>query len=96
MTDGLFGKYVLTAIIPITFNELFGLKKNPFFLFLIICFCGYINSTYAEVRGKLLYFYSDACAYCKTWENEIADIYLKQNSKTNLNLVLLMFFLMLN
>ena len=77
MTDGLFGKYVLTAIIPITFKEFFGLKKNPFFLFLIICFCGYINSTYAEVRGKLLYFYSDTCAYCKAWENEIANIYLK-------------------
>ena len=37
MTDGLFGKYVLTAIIPITFKEFFGLKKNPFFIFLIIC-----------------------------------------------------------
>ena len=77
MTDGLFRKYVLTAIIPLTFTELFGLKKNPFFLFLIICFCGYLNSTYAEVKGKLLYFYSDTCAYCKAWENEIANIYLK-------------------
>ena len=77
MTDGLFGKYVLTAIIPITFKEFFGLKKTFFFLFLIICFCGYINITYAEVRGKLFYFYSDTCAYCKAWENEIANIYLK-------------------
>ena len=77
MIDGLFGKYVLTAIIPITFKEVFGLRKNAFFIFLIIGFCGYINSTFAEVKGKLLYFYSDTCAYCKKWENEIANIYLK-------------------
>ena len=77
MTNGLFRKYILTAIIPLTFKEFVGLKKNSFFLFLIICFCGYINITYAEVRGKLLYFYSDTCAYCKAWENEIANIYLK-------------------
>ena len=24
-----------------------------------------------------MYFYSDTCAYCKAWENEIANIYLK-------------------
>ncbi|MDC3092651.1 thioredoxin family protein [Paracoccaceae bacterium] len=77
MTDGLFKKYVLKAIISITFKEVFGLKKKPFFLLLIICFCGYINNIYAEVRGELLYFYADTCAYCKTWENEIANIYVK-------------------
>ena len=65
------------AITPLTFTEFFGLKKNLFFLFLIIYFLACINSTYAEVRGKLLYFYSDTCAYCKAWENEIANIYLK-------------------
>ena len=77
MTDGLFRKCVFTAITPLTFTEFFGLKKNLFFLFLIIYFLACINSTYAEVRGKLLYFYSDTCAYCKAWENEIANIYLK-------------------
>ena len=65
------------AITPLTFTKFFGLKKNLFFLFLIIYFLACINSTYAEVRGKLLYFYSDTCAYCKAWENEIANIYLK-------------------
>ena len=77
MTDKLFRKCVFMAITPLTFTEFFGLKKNLFFLFLIIYFLACINSTYAEVRGKLLYFYSDTCAYCKAWENEIADIYLK-------------------
>ena len=77
MTDGLFRKFVFMAITPLTFTEYFGLKKNLFFLFLIIYFLACINSTYAEVRGKLLYFYSDTCAYCKAWENEIANIYLK-------------------
>ena len=92
MTDKLFRKCVFMAITPLTFTEFFGLKKNLFFLFLIIYFLACINSTYAEVRGKLLYFYSNTCAYCKAWENEIANIYLKQNSKTNLNLVSLIFF----
>ena len=77
MTDKLFRKCVFMAITPLTFTEFFGLKKNLFFLFLIIYFLACINSTYAEVRGKLLYFYSDTCAYCKAWENEIANIYLK-------------------
>ena len=77
MTDKLFRKCVFMAITPLTFKEFFGLKKNLFFLFLIIYFLACINSTYAEVRGKLLYFYSDTCAYCKAWENEIANIYLK-------------------
>ena len=77
MTDKLFRKSVFMAITPLTFTEFFGLKKNLFFLFLIIYFLACINSTYAEVRGKLLYFYSDTCAYCKAWENEIANIYLK-------------------
>ena len=77
MTDGFFRKCVFMAITPLTFKEFFGLKKNLFFLFLIIYFLACINSTYAEVRGKLLYFYSDTCAYCKAWENEIANIYLK-------------------
>ena len=77
MTDKLFLKCVFMAITPLTFTEFFGLKKNLFFLFLIIYFLACINSTYAEVRGKLLYFYSDTCAYCKAWENEIANIYLK-------------------
>ena len=92
MTDGLFGKYVLTAISRITFKEFFGLKKTPFFPFLIICFCGYINSTYAEVRGKLLYFYSDTCAYCKAWENEIANIYLKTEFEDEFKLSFINFF----
>ena len=77
MTDKLFRKCVFMAITPLTFTEFFGLKKNLFFLFLIIYFLACINSTYAEVRGKLLYFYSNTCAYCKAWENEIANIYLK-------------------
>ena len=77
MTDKLFRKCVFMAITPLTFTKFFGLKKNLFFLFLIIYFLACINSTYAEVRGKLLYFYSDTCAYCKAWENEIANIYLK-------------------
>ena len=77
MTDKLFRKCVFMAITPLTFTEFFGLKKNLFFLFLIIYFLACINSTYAEIRGKLLYFYSDTCAYCKAWENEIANIYLK-------------------
>ena len=77
MTDKLFRKCVFMAITPLTFTEFFGLKNNLFFLFLIIYFLACINSTYAEVRGKLLYFYSDTCAYCKAWENEIANIYLK-------------------
>ena len=77
MTDKLFLKCVFMAITPLTFTEFFALKKNLFFLFLIIYFLACINSTYAEVRGKLLYFYSDTCAYCKAWENEIANIYPK-------------------
>ena len=77
MTDKLFRKCVFMAITPLTLTEFSGLKKNLFFLFLIIYFLACINSTYAEVRGKLLYFYSDTCAYCKAWENEIANIYLK-------------------
>ena len=77
MTDKLFRRCVFMAITPPTFTKFFGLKKNLFFLFLIIYFLACINSTYAEVRGKLLYFYSDTCAYCKAWENEIANIYLK-------------------
>ena len=92
MTDGLFRKYVLTAIIPITFKEFFGLKKNLFFLFLIIYFLACINSTYAEVRGKLLYFYSDTCAYCKAWENEIADIYPKTEFEDEFKLSFIDFF----
>ena len=77
MTDKLFRKCVFMAMTPLTFTEFFGLKKNLFFLFLIIYFLACINNTYAEVRGKLLYFYSDTCAYCKAWENEIANIYLR-------------------
>ena len=92
MTNGLFRKHVLRAIIPLTFKEFFGLKKNPFFLLLIICFCGYIDSTYAEARGKLLYFYSDTCAYCKVWENEIANIYLKTEFEDEFKLSFINFF----
>ena len=62
---------------PSYLHRIFWFEKKPFFLFLIIYFLACINSTYAEVRGKLLYFYSDTCAYCKAWENEIANIYLK-------------------
>ena len=92
MTDGLFRKCVFKAIIPLTFKEFFGLKKNLFFLFLIIYFLGCINSTYAEVRGKLLYFYSDTCAYCKAWENEIANIYLKTEFEDQFKLSFVDFF----
>ena len=92
MTDGLFRKYVLTAIITFTFKEFFDLKKNLFFLFLIIYFLACINSTYAEVRGKLLYFYSDTCAYCKAWENEIANIYLKTEFEDEFKLSFINFF----
>ena len=65
MTDGLFGRYVLTAIIPITFKEVFGLKKTLFFLFLIICFYGYINSTYADL--------------IKRSDSSSENVYLKNN-----------------
>ena len=92
MTDGLFRKCFFKAIIPLTFTEFFGLKKNLFFLFLIIYFLACINSTYAEVRGKLLYFYSDTCAYCKAWENEIANIYLKTEFEDQFKLSFIDFF----
>ena len=92
MIDGLFRKYFLTAISPLIVTEFFGLKKNLFFLSLIIYFFGNINSTYAEVRGKLLYFYSDTCAYCKAWENEIADIYLKTEFEDEFKLSFIDFF----
>ena len=92
MTDGLFRKYVLTVIISLIFTEFFYLKKNLFFLSLVICFFGYINSTYAEVRGKLLYFYSDTCAYCKAWENEIANIYPKTEFEDEFKLSFIDFF----
>ena len=92
MTDGLFRKYVLTAIAPLTVTEFFGFKKKLFFLSLIIYFFGNINSTFAEVRGKLLYFYSDTCAYCKAWENEIADIYLKTEFEDEFKLSFIDFF----
>ena len=92
MTDKLFRKCVFMAITPLTFTEFFGLKKNLFFLFLIIYFLACINSTYAEVRGKLLYFYSDTCAYCKAWENEIANIYLKTEFEDEFKLSFINFF----
>ena len=92
MTDGFFRKYVLKAIIPIAFIEFFDLKKSLFFLCLIIYFFGGMNSTFAEVRGKLLYFYSDTCAYCKAWENEIANIYLKTEFEDEFKLSFIDFF----
>ena len=92
MTDGLFRKCVFTAITLDTLTEFFDLKKNLFFLFLIIYFLACINSTYAEVRGKLLYFYSDTCAYCKAWENEIANIYLKTEFEDQFKLSFIDFF----
>ena len=92
MTDKLFRKCVFMAITPLTFTEFFGLKKNLFFLFLIIYFLACINSTYAEVRGKLLYFYSNTCAYCKAWENEIANIYLKTEFEDQFELSFIDFF----
>ena len=92
ITVGLFRKCGFKSIISLTFIELFGLKKNFFFLFLIIYFLGYINSTYADVRGKLLYFYSDTCAYCKAWENEIANIYPKTEFEDEFKLSFINFF----
>ena len=92
MTDGLFQKYVFKAIKPLALSEFVGLKKSLFFLFLIICFYCHINSTYAEVRGKLLYFYSNTCAYCKAWENEIANIYLKTEFEDEFKLSFIDFF----
>ena len=92
MTDKLLRKCVFKAINPLTFTEFFGLKKNLFFLFLIIYFLACISSTYAEVRGKLLYFYSDTCAYCKAWENEIANIYLKTEFEDQFKLSFIDFF----
>ena len=89
---GFFRKYVLKAIIPIAFIEFFDLKKSLFFLCLIIYFFGVMNSTFAEVRGKLLYFYSDTCAYCKAWENEIANIYLKTEFEDEFKLSFIDFF----
>ena len=59
---------------------------------LIINFFGHINSTNAEVRGKLLYFYSNTCAYCKAWENEIANIYLKTEFENEFKLSFIDFF----
>ena len=92
MTDGLFRNYFLTAIIPLIFTELFNFKKNLFFLLLVIYFFGFINVTYAETRGKLLYFYSDRCAYCKAWENEIANIYPKTEFEDEFKLSFIDFF----
>ena len=92
MTDGSFRKYVFKAIIPIAITEFFDLKKILFFLCLIIYFFCHINSTFAEVRGKLLYFYSDTCAYCKAWENEIANIYLKTEFEDEFKLSFIDFF----
>ena len=92
MTDGLFRKYVFKAIIPLALSEYGGLKKNLFFLLLIINFFGHINSTNAEVRGKLLYFYSNTCAYCKAWEKEIANIYLKTEFENEFKLSFIDFF----
>ncbi len=92
MTNGLFRKCVFTAAISLNFTEFFGLKKNFFFLFLIIYFLGFITSTYAEVRGKLLYFYSDTCAYCRAWENEIANIYIRTEFEEQFKLNFIDFF----
>ena len=92
MTVGLFRKYFLMLIIPLIFTEFFNLKKNLFFLSLVIYFFGFINSTYAEARGKLLYFYSDTCAYCKAWENEIANIYPKTEFEDEFKLSFIDFF----
>ena len=82
MIDCLLRKYVLEGSLPFSFTKFFDrrkrfFKKSLFFLSLTIFFFGFINKAYSEVRGKLLYFYSDTCAYCKAWENEIADIYVK-------------------
>ena len=64
----------------------------PNLLCLIIYFFGHINSTFAEVRGKLLYFYTNTCAYCKAWENEIANIYLKTEFEDEFKLSFIDFF----
>ena len=67
-------------------------KAKVFFLALTIFFFSFINNTYPEVRGKLLYFYSDTCAYCKAWENEIANIYLKTEFEDEFQLSFIDFF----
>ena len=39
-----------------------------------------------------MYFYSDTCAYCKAWENEIANIYLKTEFEDEFKLSFINFF----
>ena len=39
-----------------------------------------------------MYFYSDTCAYCKAWENEIANIYLKTEFEDKFKLSFINFF----
>ena len=85
-------KKTLEAIIPLKLTGFFRSKKILFFLFLTIYFLGCINITYAEVKGKLLYFYSDTCAYCEAWENEIADIYMKTEFQEKFKLSFIDFF----
>ena len=63
-----------------------------FFLTLTIFLFSFINNSYPDVRGKLLYFYSDTCAYCKAWENEIANIYLKTEFEDEFQLSFIDFF----
>ena len=40
----------------------------------------------------MLYFYSDTCAYCKAWENEIANIYPKTEFEDEFKLSFIDFF----
>ena len=67
-------------------------KTKVFFLALTIFFFSFINNTYPDVRGKLLYFYSDTCAYCRAWESEIANIYLKTEFEDEFQLSFIDFF----
>ena len=67
-------------------------KLRVFFLSLTIFFFSLINNTFSDVRGKLLYFYTDTCAYCKAWENEIANIYLKTELEDEYKLSFIDFF----
>ena len=82
MKDRLLQELILEAVKLYSPTEFFVRivdfsKLRVFFLSLTIFFFSLINNTFSDVRGKLLYFYTDTCAYCKAWENEIADIYVK-------------------
>ena len=97
MKDRLLRKLILEVVKLYSPTEFFVRivdfsKLRVFFLSLTIFFFSLINNTFSDVRGKLLYFYTDTCAYCKAWENEIANIYLKTELEDEYKLSFIDFF----